>query len=113
MSNRITFESFGFISEHESFKAWQYEQYTEVDDYTIQKRKERLLSIVKRVIENELDEQDKKIVKLYFYERYNQTQIAIMLERNNAYVCRHLHKSINIIRQNLKYLIEYCYGFEF
>ena len=46
-----------FMLDLVAFERWQAEQNREVDDITLIKRKKRLCKIVKKVIENELDEQ--------------------------------------------------------
>lgn len=96
-----------------AFEMWQAEQNKETEDSVLIKRKKRLCKIVKKVIENELDGLDRLLAKLYWYSGLNQTQIATMLGLHKSFVSRHIKKANETIYKNLKYVMEYCYGFEF
>ena len=110
MSNNSTLETMLDLA---AFQMWQAEQNKAVEDSVLMKHRERLHKIIRRVIENELNEQDKLIIKLFWYDEFKVVEIAEILGLHHSFVRRHIKKSNAIIFKNLKYVIEYCNGLEF
>ncbi len=93
-----------------AFRYWQSTKYETIDEYLLRKRKVELNCLVNRVIESELTEKDKNLVKLHWYEGKNVTETAKVLGLERSAVSRRLDKINEIIYDKLKYAIEYRYG---
>jgi RNA polymerase sigma factor (sigma-70 family) len=88
-----------------AFEAWQRDQYTtESDD------PERFTRLVKKVIQNELDESEKELVRLYHYERHTLREIAGLIGSSPSTVCRRLDKIHRKMYTYLKYAAELHFG---
>lgn len=93
-----------------AFSLWQGKQHETVDEYMMRKRKIELNCLVREVIENELSDTDKLIVRLHWYENktVNQVSEAVGIDRSN--ISRRLDKINGIIYDKLKYAMQYRYG---
>lgn len=96
----------------EAFSKWQAEKHETVDQYVMRKRKAQLRQLVKKVIVNELDEYEQKLVDLHWYKDISKDEIATLLNIDRSTVYRHFDKINNIIFEKLKYAIEYRFGIE-
>ena len=105
-----SFTSNDLISAKETFRSWQGSINETLDSYIIRQRKNELQQLVKKVIQNELSDYDKTIVKLRWYENMTLDEIAARLDVGTSTVSRHLDKINNTIYEKLKYAIEYRYG---
>lgn len=105
-----SFKAYDYEMAQKSFRIWQAEQAKEIDDYLLRQRKSDLNKLIKRVIENELDEKDQTLVKLSWYEGMSKDQIAQMLGVSRSSVFRRLEKITEVIYEKLKYAVEYRYG---
>ena len=96
-----------------AFSLWQGKQQETVDEYLMRKRKIELHCLVREVIENELSDTDKLIVRLHWYESktINQVAEAVGIDRSN--ISRRLDKINEIIYDKLKYALQYRYGKEY
>ena len=97
----------------EAFSKWQSKQHETIDDYLMRKRKVELLSLVREVIENELEETDKDIVRFHWYLGKSITETAELTGSNRSSVSRRLDKINDIIYEKLKYALHYRYGKDF
>lgn len=93
-----------------AFSLWQGTQHETIDEYLLRKRKIELICLVKKVIKNELDEKDREIVDLHWYNGKNITDTAKVLGIDRSSVSRRLDKINDIIYDKLKYAMEYRYG---
>lgn len=105
-----SFTSADYINAKESFLRWQGNISESVDSYILRQRKAELNELVRKVIENELSDYDRVIVKMRWYQNYTVTEIAEKLGVDRSTVNRHLEKINNTIYDKLKYAIEYRYG---
>ena len=93
-----------------AFSLWQSTQHETVDEYMMRKRKIELNCLVREVIENELDEKDKTIVKLHWYKGKSINQVAEIIGIDRSNISRRLDKINDIIYDKLKYALQYRYG---
>lgn len=88
-----------------AFEEWQREQCTQESDDP-----ERFKRLVKKVIQNELDESEKTLVRLYYYDRRNMREIADILSVDPSTVCRRLRNINRKLHMFLKYAAELHFG---
>lgn len=93
-----------------AFSLWQSKAQETVDEYMMRKRKIELNHLVKEVIENELSDTDKTIVRLHWYENKSINQVAEAIGINRSNISRRLDKINDTIYDKLKYAIQYRYG---
>lgn len=107
-----SFDIADIASAKEAFSRWQAKSAEEIDDYIIRQRKSELSSLVKKVIDNELSEQDRLLLRLHWYKGLTGDEIAAMLKIGRSTVYRRLEKISGTIYDKLKYAVEYRYGRE-
>lgn len=88
-----------------AFESWQREQYTAEEDEA-----ERFSRLVRKVIENELDDSEKELIRLYYYERLTVTKIAGIEGVNHSTISRRLNKIHGKLYTYLKYAAELHFG---
>lgn len=95
-----------------SYEKWSNEYYLTFDEDFVQKRRQMLHLILKEIIENELDDNDKLLAKMYWYDKLKVCEIALMLGLSPSYVSRHLQKCRTTIDQYMKYVFKFykCEG---
>ncbi len=93
-----------------AFSTWQGTQSETVDEYLMRKRKIELNCLLKKIIENELGDTDRQIVKFHWFEGNSITQTAKILNVDRSTVSRRLDKINDTIYDKMKYAIEYRYG---
>jgi DNA-directed RNA polymerase specialized sigma subunit len=93
-----------------AFSLWQSKQHETVDEYIIRKRKIELNCLVREVIENELCDTDKLIVKLHWYNGKNISETAEVVGISHSNISRRLDKINETIYDKLKYALQYRYG---
>lgn len=76
-------------------------------EYLSRARKIRLISVMKKVIENELDETQRKILSLRHFENRSYDSIAGELYMSPSAVLRGSRKAEKIISSYMKYVIEF------
>lgn len=96
----------------QAFAVWQAKETQELEDYVIRQRKAELNELVRRVIRNELSQQDRLLVCLHWYKGFSKEEISKMTELSRSAVYRRFEKINNILYEKLKYAIEYRYGAE-
>ena len=93
-----------YVLDIAAFEMWQHEDYdNERDDEAFKK-------IVIKVIQNELNEKQREILTLYYYNRLTQEEIAKLLNINTSAVCRYLKRIRRKLYGFLKYAAELHYG---
>lgn len=97
----------------EAMSQWQSKTNETVDDLLLRKRKAELRALVRRVIKNELTQEEQLYVKLHWYDGLSQAAIAQKLEVDRSTVSRKLRHINGIIYEKLKYAMEFRYGREF
>lgn len=70
-------------------------------------KKRNLEKTVKRVIENELDETEKSVIKLFYYNGFNSLAISKMCNISRSSVYRNLNSGLKKIENALKYVLVY------
>lgn len=93
-----------------AFSVWQGTRSETVDEYLIRKRKIELNCLLKKIIENELGDTDRQIVKSHWFDGNTITQTAKILNVDRSTVSRRLDKINDTIYDKMKYAIEYRYG---
>ena len=108
-----SFSSNDYINAREAFINWQGRIDESVDSYILRQRKNELRQLVRRVLEEELSEYDRNIVRLRWYENMTLEEISAELGVDPSTVSRHLEKINRTVYEKLKYAIEYRYGRSF
>ena len=98
------------VSAKEVFSRWQAENAQELEDYIMRQRKAELNELVRRVIDNELCQQDRLLVRLHWYKGLSNEEISEITGISRSAVYRRFEKINNIIYEKLKYAIGYRYG---
>lgn len=96
-------------SERKAFSEWQANNYTDKDELLFEKRKAELNRLVRRVIKEELNEFDRKIVELHWYKGLSQSETAERMDVDRSTVNRHFSAINETIYEKLKYAIELIY----
>ncbi len=105
-----SFSETDYIDAQEAFSKWQGKIQETVDEYRLRQRKNELRALVRTVIKNELEENDRKIVKLKWYENRSVSEIAEILKIDKSTVSRRIQRINEIIYDKLKYALDYRYG---
>ncbi len=100
-------------SKEQSFALWQQKQNETVTELKLQKRKNELYALVRRVIKNELTPLQQQIVHLLWYEGKSATDAAKILCIDRSTLFRKEKQINEIIYDKLKYAMEYRYGKSF
>lgn len=75
--------------------------------YIIINKKRSLEKTVRSVIENELDETEKAVIKLFYYDGFDTLSISEMCSIARSSVYRNLKSGLNKIEKSIKYVLEY------
>lgn len=75
--------------------------------YIIINKKRSLEKTVRSVIENELDETEKAVIKLFYYDGFDTLSISEMCNIARSSVYRNLKSGLNKIEKSIKYVLEY------
>lgn len=110
MNENTSFDEVDYETAKQQYNSWMSKQSESLDEFILRKRKIELISLVKKVIENELNEKDQEIVKLHWYENKTVTQTAEALGVDKSTISRRLDKINDVIYDKLKYAIEYRFG---
>lgn len=70
-------------------------------------KKRNLEKIVRSVIENELDETEKSVIKLFYYNGFSKLAISKNCNISRSSVYRNLNSGLRKIKNTLKYVLEY------
>ena len=73
----------------------------------MRQNKAALERLVRRVIRNELNEQDRLLVRLHWYQGKSKDEIAALIGVDRSTVHRRLERASKIIYDNLKYAVDY------
>lgn len=90
-----------------TFFNWKDATIENAKEYENRIRKLKLLKVMKSIMENELTQTQRDIVRLHYFEHKNGEEIAGMYGINRSTVSRMLAKVESIIRENMKYAFEY------
>lgn len=105
-----SFTQFENVSAMEAFAVWQAQQSIDIDDYILRKRRKELHELVRKVIKNELCEQDRLLVSLHWYKGKSKDEIAKIIGVDRSTIFRRFEKINDILYEKLKYAVEYRYG---
>lgn len=94
----------------DAFRTWQTNAREAEREELLLKRKEELQGLVRKVIKNELNEFDRKLVELHWYKGISKSAIAEMLGIDRTTVHRHFTKINETVYEKLKYAVELIYG---
>ncbi len=98
------------IGEKEMFAQWQSEVHSNRNNLLFEKRKAELNRLVRRVINEELDEFDRKIVELHWYKGFSKSETAEKMGVDRSTVHRHFTSINETVYEKLKYAVELIYG---
>lgn len=110
MNNDLSFSSIDELTAESQYNSWASKKYETLDEFILRKRRIELNCLVKRVVENELEENDRQLIRMHWYEDMSFSAIAEKTGFNKSTIKRRLDKINNIIYDKLKYAIEYRYG---
>ena len=92
------------------FNDWQLKAREAEKDELLQKRKQELNSLVRRVIKDELSAYDRRLVELHWYKGMSKSEIALMLGVDRSTIHRHFNAINDTVYEKLKYAVELIYG---
>lgn len=110
MQESTSFDRIDIETAKSQYDSWAAKKSETLDEFLLRKRKMELNNLVKKVIENELSENEKEIVRLHWYGGKKLTEIAKLLGVNKATISKKLDKINDIVYEKLKYAIEYRFG---
>lgn len=110
--NQDSFDLSDYYSAKQVFSQWQAQQAQEIDDYILRQRKAELNALVRRVIDNELNQSSKLLIDLRWNKGYSLEKIAQMLNIDPSTVHRRIEKITDTLYEKLKYALEYRFGHE-
>lgn len=110
MNERTSFDRIEYETARSQYDSWAAKKCETLDEYILRKRKIELNALVKRVLDNELSNKDKAIVRLHWYKGKTAKETADILGIDKSTVSKHLDKINSIVYDKLKYAIEYRYG---
>lgn len=90
-----------------AFFNWKDAVAENAEEYDKRIRKLKLLKIMKSIMENELNETQREIVRLHYLEFKSGEEIAGIYGINRSTVSRMIAKIENIFKENMKYVFEY------
>lgn len=98
--------------ERNEFSQWQAKMHSNRNELLFEKRKAELNRLVKKVINDELDETDRKIVELHWYKGLSKAEVAEKLGIDRSTVHRHFTAINETVYEKLKYAVEVIYAGE-
>lgn len=102
-----TEKSFSLDEACTTFFNWKDAAIENAKEYETRIRKLKLLKIMKSIMENELTQTQRDIVRLHYFEHKNGEEIANMYGINRSTVSRMISKIEGIFRENMRYAFEY------
>lgn len=75
--------------------------------FIVVNKRRNLEKTVKSVIENELDETEKNVIKLFYYKGFNAIAISKICNISRSSVYRNLNSGLKKIENTMKYVLEY------
>ncbi|MBR3817371.1 MAG: hypothetical protein IKJ27_11675 [Clostridia bacterium] len=106
----INDESLERCFDAEAFRSWQSKAREAEREEMLLRRKEELQRLVRKVIREELDEFDRRLVELHWYKGLSKSTVAEMLSVDRTTVHRHFTKINETVYEKLKYAVELIYG---
>lgn len=97
----------------EAYNLWQGRKAENVDEYTMRRRKAELYALVRKVIKEELTEEQQELVRLQWYEGKSINEMALEMNMNRSVIYKKMKRINEIIYDKLKYAMEYRYGKSF
>lgn len=108
MSNSFTL--YDYEQARSAYRQWHAKQYNNEEEYIVRQRKAELNKLVRKVIENELNDTDKKIAILYWYKNMPQNKISSIVGMSSSTINRRINKICDTLFDKLKYVMEFRYG---
>lgn len=103
----------GIISESsdkEAFTCWQAKMHSDGNDLLFERRKAELNRLVRKVINEELNEFDRRIVELHWYRGLTKSETAEKMGVERSTVHRHFAVINETVYEKLKYAVELIYN---
>lgn len=75
--------------------------------FIVVNKRKSLERTVKSVIENELDESEKNVIKLFYYNGFSALAISKICKMARSSVYRNLNSGLRKIENAIKYILEY------
>ncbi len=94
----------------EAFKSWQVKAREAEQQEILNKRKADLQGLVRKVLREELDAFDRKLVELHWYRGLSKSKVAEILGVDRSTVHRHFSMINETVYEKLKYAVELIYG---
>ncbi len=83
------------------------------DDLMMRKRKAELCALLHKVIQNELSEQDRLLIRLHWYQGKTADELAELLHLDRSSVYRRIERITGTLFEKLKYAMCYRYDGDF
>lgn len=102
-----------YITNKSSLSHWHKKQHENANELKLQKRKNELYALVRKVVKNELTPCQQQIVHLLWYEGKSISEAAAELSMDRSTLFRKEKQINEIIYDKLKYAMEYRFGKSF
>ena len=86
---------------------------TRLDALLMRKRKAELCALLQKVIQNELDEKDRLLIRLHWYQGKTADEIASLLQLDRSNVYRRIERITDSLFEKMKYALSYRYDDDF
>ncbi len=83
------------------------------DELLMRKRKAELCALLHKVIQNELDEQDRLLIRLHWYQGKSADELAALLHLDRSSVYRRIERITDTLFEKMKYALCYRYDNDF
>ena len=93
-----------------SFSLWQAKAIKAENEELLEKRKAELNRLVRKVINSELSEYDKRLVELHWYKGLSKAEIAQLMNVDRSTIHRHFCTINETVYEKLRYAVELIYG---
>lgn len=83
------------------------------DELLMRKRKAELCALLHKVIQNELNEQDRLLIRLHWYQGKTPDELSAALHLDRSSVYRRIERITNTLFEKMKYALCYRYDNDF
>ena len=96
--------------DRKAFNDWQIKAREAEKEELLQRRKQELNLLVRKVLKEELSAYDRRLVELHWYKGMSKSEIALMLGVDRSTIHRHFAAINDTVYEKLKYAVELVYG---
>ena len=113
MMTKTSFDLYDYWQTVNTFSHIYEDDKPRFDALMMRMRKAELCALLHRVIRNELNEQDRLLIRMHWYQGKTAEEIAAILELDRSSVYRRIERITNTLFEKLKYAVSYRYDNDF